>query len=60
MGGMVSRMKEFARLIAREIDPNFANDAELIDWTESGNRYSMFKVGCVICINVIIYFILFS
>lgn len=53
-------MKDCAHFILNEmglVPPN--GSAELPDLTAHGHRYSMFKAGCVLCVNVITLFFIF-
>lgn len=55
IGGTAKRMKDCAHFILNELGlapPN--GSTELQDLTAHGHRYSMFKAGCVLCVNVII------
>src|SRR5699024_3515124 len=50
MGGAVKRMREFAEKVAKVL----AIDEPLVDLTQASNRYSMFKVGPVLSISVML------
>jgi len=50
MGGSASRMEKMAKLIRSKLNPD-APDDELEDLAIKGGRYSMFKVGPVLCVN---------
>jgi hypothetical protein len=49
MGGTASRMKSFAQYIAKEL----GIDSPLQDITGNSNRFSMYKIGPVLSVNVI-------
>lgn len=47
MGGTAQRMKNIALLIQKELKTN----DELDNLTKDGHRYTMYKIGPVICVN---------
>ena len=49
MGGSASRMEKMAKLIQSKLYPD--SDDELEDLAVKGGRYSLFKVGPVLCVN---------
>lgn len=53
MGGKAKRMYNFANYIKEELGIKLPYGSKLVDLTEKSNRYSMYKVGPVLSINVI-------
>lgn len=52
MGGTARRMRDFANFIMKELGYKLSSGSELEDLTARGHRYSMYKVGCVLCVSV--------
>lgn len=54
MGGTVDRVENFAALIKSEI-PQLSSQSnrpeERFDFSKNGRRFSLFKIGCVLCVN---------
>lgn len=51
MGGTARRMRDFANFIMKELGYKLSSGSELEDLTARGHRYSMYKVGCVLCVS---------
>lgn len=56
MGGTPERMKEFAYYIMEEIGHKLPTGTMLQDISQKSYRYSMYKVGPVLCISVSIHY----
>lgn len=56
MGGTAKRMKDFAKFVAKEIGYPIPEGGDIVDLTITSNRYSMYKVGPVLAVNVRIFF----
>jgi hypothetical protein len=56
MGGTPERMKEFAYYIMEEIGHKLPTGTKLQDISQKSYRYSMYKVGPVLCISVSIHY----
>lgn len=52
MGGTPQRMESFAYYIAEQIGERLPPDGKLKDFSEIGQRYSMYKVGPVLSVSV--------
>lgn len=52
LGGTQQRMMNFAYYIAEQIGEKLPSDGKLKDLSELGQRYSMYKVGPVLSVNV--------
>ncbi|KAH8284717.1 hypothetical protein KR054_000089, partial [Drosophila jambulina] len=51
MGGTKGRMEHFAYYVMQEIGLKINAATQLRDMAEAGNRFSMFKVGPVLCVS---------
>ncbi|XP_065218433.1 uridine phosphorylase 2-like [Planococcus citri] len=54
MGGTADRMKNFFSLIKSEMKRTLSEldiQDESVDFTRNGCRFSMWKIGCVLCVN---------
>jgi hypothetical protein len=56
MGGTPERMKDFAYYIMEEIGHKLPTGTKLQDISQKSYRYSMYKVGPVLCISVSIHY----
>lgn len=56
MGGTPERMKDFAYYIMEEIGHKLPTGTMLQDISQKSYRYSMYKVGPVLCISVSIHY----
>lgn len=52
MGGTQKRMYNFANYIMKEIDCEFPYGSTLLDISQNAHRYSMYKIGPVLSVNV--------
>lgn len=52
MGGTANRMETFAKYMLSVLDIQLPTGSALYDMIQSSHRYSMYKVGPVLCVNV--------
>lgn len=51
VGGTASRMERLARLLIIKLDLQLPVGMDLVDMTADSHRYSMYKVGPVLCVS---------
>lgn len=52
MGGTAQRMEEFAKMAIKKLKITIPTGCNIIDMTSLSHRYSLYKVGPLICVNV--------